>query len=40
MSMMKDLVCVSLFAFILISCGKKAEDKKADVTYRDEKFPR
>jgi hypothetical protein len=33
MRMMKDLVCVSLFAFILISCGKKAEDKKADVTY-------
>jgi hypothetical protein len=33
MSMMKDLACVSLFALILVSCGKKAEDKKADIAY-------
>ena len=38
MSMMKNLVCVSLFAFILISCGKKAEDKKGDVTFAMKNF--
>ncbi len=30
---MKDLILVFLFAVVLVSCGKKAENKTAEVTY-------
>lgn len=35
---MKDLLCVSLFAIILVSCGKKAEDARGDASFVMQNF--
>jgi len=35
---MKDLLCVSLFAIVLVSCGKNAEEKRADASFEMKNF--